>query len=308
MQGPCRIWPGGECGALVVRVCPADEGWKMSQIRAVWNALYELFADSGFSMAGAIAFSFVLSLFPFSIFLGAVAGYFGGAQLARSAVAQLFLVLPEPVAKAIEPEVMSVMGQSRFGLLTVGALIALFFATSAIESLRAALNLAYRVREYKSYPACLLQSMFLVLLSAVGMLAMAWGIIVGPQLAVKFRPTWLLWMADETWMNFAFRYVIVAATVSAQLLAYHLFLAAGSRRLPDVLPGVVLSVFGWIVLANIFSRWTQINDYSRFYAGLTQLMSALIFFQMAAIIVILGAEVNRALSEVRTRGRQQEAA
>ncbi len=273
----------------------------MSQLRAIWTALYELFADSGFSMAGAIAFSFVLSLFPFSIFLGAFAGYFGGAALARQAVEQLFQVLPGPVAKAIEPEVMSVMGQSRFGLLTVGALIALFFATSAIESLRAALNLAYRVREHKSYPACIAQSMFLVLLSALGMLAMAWGIIVGPQLAVKFRPTWLLWMTNESWLNFATRYVIVAATVSAQLLAYHLFLAAGNRRLPDVLPGVMLSVVLWILLANIFSRWTQINDYSRFYAGLTQLMSALIFFQMAAIIVILGAEVNRALAEVRSR-------
>ncbi len=38
------------------------------------------------------------------------------------------------------------MDRSRAGLLTVGALVALFFATSAIESLRAALNVAYRVK------------------------------------------------------------------------------------------------------------------------------------------------------------------
>jgi membrane protein len=273
----------------------------IGQARAIWNAVYELFADSGFSMAGAIAFSFVLSLFPFCIFLGAFAGYFGGEALAKAAIEELFHVLPGPVASAIEPEVMAVMGQSRFGLLTVGALIALFFATSAIESLRAALNVAYRVREVKTYPECLLQSMFLVLLSALGMMAMAWGIIVGPQLAVKFRPSWLLWMADESWLTFVVRYLIVSVTIGAQLLAYHLFLAAGHRRWQDVVPGVVVSVVLWILLANLFTRWIQINDYSRFYAGLTQLMSALVFFQMAAIIVILGAEVNRALAEVRAR-------
>jgi membrane protein len=273
----------------------------MTEARAIWNAVYELFADSGFSMAGAVAYSFVLALFPFCIFLGAFAGYFGGAGLARAAVEQLFHVLPESVASAIEPEVMAVMGQSRFGLLTVGALIALFFATSAIESLRAALNVAYRVREMKSYPACILQSMVLVLLSALGLLAMTWGIIVGPQLAAKFRPSWLLWMADESWMTFMIRYVIVAATVGIQLLAYHMFLAAGQRSMQDVLPGVALSLVLWILLANVFTRWLQVNDYSRFYAGLTQLMSALVFFQMAAIIVILGAEVNRALAEVRQR-------
>ena len=273
----------------------------MTQVREVWTALYDLFADSGFSMAGAVAFSFVLSLFPFCIFLGAFAGYFGGAGLARAAVEQLFQVLPGPVASAIEPEVMAVMGQSRFGLLTIGALIALFFATSAIESLRAALNTAYRVKETKSYPACLVQSSFLVLLSALGLLAMAWGIVVGPQLADRFHPRWLAWMTDRGWTTFIIRYVIVACAVGAQLLAYHLFLAAGRRRISDVMPGVALSIVLWIVEANVFSSWLKVNDYSRFYAGLTQVMSALIFFQLAAMIVILGAEVNRARAEVRAR-------
>ncbi len=122
-----------------------------SQSRSILRAFYELFADSGFSMAGAVAFSFVLSLFPFCIFLGTLAGYFGGEALAKQAVEQLFELAPAPVAEAIAPEVMAVMGQSRFGLLTFGAVIALFFATSAIESLRAALNVAYRVKERRSY-------------------------------------------------------------------------------------------------------------------------------------------------------------
>ena len=82
-------------------------------------------------------------------------------------------------------------------------------------------------------------------------------------------------------------------TIGAQLLAYHLFLAAGNRRLQDVWPGVVLSIVLWIFEANLFTSWLKVNDYSRFYAGLTQVMSALVFFQLAAIIIILGAEVNR---------------
>lgn len=223
----------------------------LRQVRLVWNALYALFADSGFSMAGAVAYSFVLSLFPFCIFLGAFAGYFGGTSLAQRSVQELFRVLPASVAQAIEPEVMRVMGQSRFGLLTVGALIALFFATSAIESLRAALNTAYRVKETKSYPACLLQSGFLVLLSAVGMMAMSWGILVGPQLAERFRPIWIL--VGDGWINFITRYVIVSTAIGAQLFAYHLFLAAGHRRWQDVWPGVGLSIVLWILEANLFT-------------------------------------------------------
>lgn len=271
------------------------------QLKSIIQAFYALFADSGFAMAGAVAYSFVLSLFPFCIFLGALAGYFGGEPLAKQAVAQLFELAPAPVVQAIAPEVMAVMAQSRFGLLTVGALIALFFATSAIESLRAALNVAYRVKERRSYPWCVMESMLFVVVSATGMLVLTWGVVVGPQMAARFKPNWLLWLADTGLLAFIARYCIVIAAIGLQLMAYHLWLAAGQRRIADVLPGVVLSVVLWLVAAQLFASWLTISDYSRFYAGLTRIMSALVFFQVSAIIVILGAELNRAIVEVKRK-------
>jgi membrane protein len=271
------------------------------QFKAVASAFYETFADSGFSMAGAVAFSFVLSLFPFCIFLGAIAGYFGGEALARAAVEQLFQLAPAPVVEAIAPEVMRVMGQSRFGLLTVGAFIALFFATGAIESLRAALNIAYRVKEKRSYLRCVVQSIVFVALSALGMLALTWGVVVGPALAASLKPVWLPWHVDRSWGAFASRYAIVVGIVGLQLLAYHIWLAAGRRTLLDVLPGILFSMLLWIAAARLFGWWLTISDYSRFYAGLTQIMSALVFFQLSAVIVILGAEFNRGIMEMRRR-------
>jgi membrane protein len=214
--------------------------------------------------------------------------------------------VPAPVAEAIAPEVMAVMGRSRAGLLTVGALVALFFATSAIESLRAALNVAYRVKESRSYFWCLSESAVFVVLTAVGMLVLTWGVVVGPQMAARFKPDWLLWLADTGWIALLTRYAIVIAAIGIQLIAYHLWLAAGQRRLGDVWPGVLLSIGLWVVAAQLFASWLSITDYSRFYAGLTQIMSALVFFQVSAIIVILGAELNRGLVEVKRRRAAQD--
>jgi membrane protein len=283
------------------------------QIQTIARAVHELYADSGFSLAGAVAYSFVLSLFPFCIFLGALAGHFGGEALARAAVEQLFEMAPAPVVDAIAPEVMAVMGQSRLGLLTVGALIALFFATSAIESLRAALNIAYRVKEHRPYPVCVLESSLFVVLSAFGLLALSWGVVVGPQLAARFKPSWMLWLADTGWAAVIARYGIVITAIGVQLAAYHLWLAAGRRRLAEVWPGVLLSIVLWLLAAQLFASWLSISNYSRFYAGLTSIMSALVFFQLSSIIVILGAELNRGLVEVKRRmagntGKDSEAA
>jgi membrane protein len=271
------------------------------QIRYVAGALYSVYADSGFAMAGAVAYSFVLSLFPFCIFLGAVAGLFGGEALAKQGIERLFEIAPEPVVRALAPEVMAVMGRSRYDLLTFGALVALFFATSAIESLRAALNNAYRKKETRSYFVCLAESALFVVLSAIGMLVLTWGVVVGPEMAARIKPQWLLWLADEGWVSLIVRFGIVVGAIGLQLVAYHLWLVAGERKFRDVWPGVLLSLVLWVLAARLFGSWLNFTDYSRFYAGLTQIMSALVFFQVSAIIIILGAELNRGLMEMKER-------
>ena len=93
------------------------------------------------------------------------------------------------------------------------------------------------------------------------------------------------------------------------LFALHLWLAAGKRTLASVWPGVLLSTVLWLASAAIYSRYLDLSDYTRFYAGLSQLMIAMIYFQWTAIIIILGAELNRGLSELKKmrNGHEQAA-
>jgi membrane protein len=102
-----------------------------------------------------------------------------------------------------------------------------------------------------------------------------------------------------TWLGALFRTAAAACVIGGQLLAFHLWLAAGKRRIKDVWPGVLLSTVLWITLAGLYSYYLNLSDYARFYAGLSQLMVAMIFFQMTAVIVILGAELNRGIFEFK---------
>ena len=282
----------------------------MSQEKSeILAAIYRLYEHSGFSLAGAVAFSFVISLFPFCIFLAGLAGLIGTPELAQQAVTHLFDVLPTDVASVLAPQVVSIMSNTRIDLLTFGGGIALFFATSAIETLRAALNGAYREYETLMYPLVLLRSMMFVLISALSMLVLTWAVIVGPGIAAKFEPSWLKSVLDSTWLAFWFRYLIAGVVIAIQLVALHMWLAAGRRSLSDVLPGVALSTFLWVAVAVLYSYYLEFSDYLRFYAGLSQMMVALIFFQVTAVIIILGAELNRGLIELkkfRNSSRRQQ--
>jgi membrane protein len=81
------------------------------------------------------------------------------------------------------------------------------------------------------------------------------------------------------------------------------WLAAGKRSWRDVWPGVAFSMLLWMALASLWSSYLETSSYSRFYAGLSQLLVALLFFHFTAIAVILGAELNRGLLELRSPER-----
>ncbi len=287
----------------------------MQRIRSVFEALYRVYEHSGFALSGAVAFAFILSLFPFCIFLGALSGIFGGRELAQQAITQLFTILPAPVAQGLSTEVEAVMGNSRIDLLTLSGFLALFFATSAIETLRTALNGAYRVLETRPYALCLLISMLFVFVSALSTLFLTWAVLVGPAIAERLQPEWAKQVMDTTWVGQSLRffestwlgpyarYALAGLVIAVQLFAFHIWLAAGRRRFQDVWLGILLSIVLWLVLAGLWSNYMALTNYSMFYAGLSQLMVAMIFFQFTAITILLGAELNRGVIEVKKMRR-----
>lgn len=203
---------------------------RMKRFRTFMEALYRLYEHSGFALASAVAFSFIVSVFPFCIFLGSLSGVFGGRELADAAILQLFTILPEPVAKGLAPEVQAIMGTRRIDLLTASGFLALFFATSALETMRAALNNAYRVHETRAYPLCLLISMSFVFVSAVSTLVLTWAVVVGPALAEGLQPAWTkkimevewigsaLHFLEQIWVGPLTRYTLAGVIIALQLL------------------------------------------------------------------------------------------
>ena len=62
---------------------------------------------------------------------------------------------------------------------------------------------------------------------------------------------------------------------------------------------MALSTLLWLAAGALYSHYLAFSDYTRFYAGLSQIMVALIFFQVTAVIILLGAELNRGIMEIK---------
>src|SRR5947209_3193827 len=138
----------------------------------VQDAFWRFLADDGWAIASHIALSALMAMFPFFILLTSLAGLFGSDDLADE-VAQLLLVTwPEEVSVPIAREIHDVLTNTHSGALTLGAVLAVYFASSGVESLRIGLNRAYREVETRHWILLRFESVGYVLVAALGLLAL----------------------------------------------------------------------------------------------------------------------------------------
>ena len=266
--------------------------------RVALDAFYRFNADDGWAIASHIALSALMSLFPFLIIVTTLAGFFGTKDLADEVARILLEAWPTQVATPISREIHSVLTTARGGLLTVGVALALYFASSGIESLRIGMNRAYGLSEPRSWWLLRLESIAYVLVAAVALLVLAFLIVLAPLIfatAVRFAP-WL----DPLWpmLNFI-RFAVTAVVLIAALFIAHKWLPSGRRRLSAIAPGLIATMLLWLVASEVFGRYLAdfAYTYVSYYAGLASAMIALVFLYLIASIFIYGAELNTAIAE-----------
>src|SRR5260370_24227198 len=128
-----------------------------------------------------------MALFPFLIVLTSLAGFFGSKELADQAAGLMLEVWPKQVADSLSGEIHDVLTTTRGDALTIAAVLAVYFASNGVESLRVALNRAYSVIESRSWYWLRLESIGYTLVAAITSLAMAFLIVLGPLLLEAAR-------------------------------------------------------------------------------------------------------------------------
>jgi membrane protein len=265
------------------------------------DAFYTFLADDGWAIASHIALSTLMALFPFLIVLTSLSGFFGSKELADEAVGLLLQVWPKQVADALSGEIHDVLTTTRGDILTIGAVLAVYFASNGVEALRVALNRAYSVLEVRRWYWLRLESIGYTLIAAITSLAMAFLIVLGPLIieAVR-RHIPLVVESNEQFLNVS-RYGITVAALIVALLILHAWLPAGRRGFLQILPGIIFTMVASLISGIVFGQYLArfANNYVTMYAGLASVIIALVFLYFIAAIFVYGGELNAAIIKSR---------
>jgi membrane protein len=270
------------------------------------DAYYKFLSDDGWAIASHIALSALMALFPFLIVITALAGFFGSKELADQAATLMFDAWPHRVADTLSGEIHDVLTNARGDILTVGAVLAVYFASNGVEALRVGLNRSYGIIETRRWYWLRLESIGYTLLAAVSLLSLAFLIVLAPLIIAAVKDHFPVIVQDnETLLTIA-RYTVAAVSMIVALFVAHKWLPGGRRRLLDILPGILLTILGSLVSGYVFGKYLErfTVNYVTTYAGLASVIIALVFLYFIASIFVYGGEFNAAI--LRTRIQRDE--
>lgn len=252
-------------------------------------------------LAGHIAYTGLLSIFPFLIFLASLAGFLGNFIDGLASVDATFELLPADVARTLQPVINEVLRSQDGGLLTLGLLGALWVASNGFDALRIALNTAYDLDEPRPWWQMKLGSIGAVVIGGIVFILLSILIILGPLI-------WkgILWISplsqDDRWAYSLLRYSISSFLLFTAVMALHRWLPGRRMSLRSLFPGALATTILWLVFASLFSLYVaNLGNFSATYGSLGGVIVTLLFFYVSAVLFIFGAELNAAL--LRQKGR-----
>jgi membrane protein len=252
--------------------------------------------NDGSAMAGFIAFSGLLSLFPFLIFAATLTGILVGPDRSDTIIESLFDIAPEQLALTLAPVVQDVLSRQSGEVLTLSAVFAIWVASSAVEAFRIAFDRAYAVPDPRSFIHNRALAILLVFIGAVVAALLGVTILFMPLI-----------------QRFLEAHLQRAVPVTAQYVAYFIgvmvfvgFLVIMHRLLPGrvmkgwrLWPGVWITTVLWVAFASGFSLYLSYTPtYTVIYGTLAGVIITLMFFYLTGATIIYGAEVNAALNQM----------
>ncbi len=279
---------------------------KVGPWRFLCNIYAQMCRNNVFVWASALAYSWLLAIFPFLIFLLTLLPYIPEEQKQQvlDSIERFLLQLPSETAATLRVQIDDMVGrvlrETRGGLMSFGIIMTLWVASGGMAQTMTALDRCYDVEQgrrfYVQRPLAILLTIvvatlmiLVVALLPVGGLVLNWIWKNSQELIGYQLPASLRIVLDIARWSLALVLLMVVLNV-----VYH-FGCSVKRRVRFLTPGAVFCILAWVGLGVGFRLYVDqiaIKGYNKTYGTLGGVVILLVLFYLAAIVLLVGAEIN----------------
>lgn len=254
-------------------------------------------------LSAELAYYFLLSLFPFLIFLFTLLAYLPIPHEDILSVVRQYA--PKEALHLIEASIHRVMGYQNGKLLSFSIIGAIWSASNGMNAIVRAFNRAYDVEENRPFfiarGVSVLLTIGMIFVIIVALVLPVFGKMIGLFLfsAFGFSKTFL-----TVWN--ALRWVISSLILFVVFTALYYFAPNKKLRCANVVRGATFATVGWIITSLAFSYY--VNNfvyYTAMYGSLGGMIILMVWFYLSGMIIVLGGEMN-AIFDCEREGRRRE--
>ena len=262
----------------------------MKQVIKTGKELIEHINDADvMGLSSQLAYFFLLSVFPFLLFLVTLLGYFPIDD--RAFMEYIGTYLPDEVVSMVESNLTNIINSRSGGLLSIGILGTLWSASNGFNAITKSFNKAYRVEEDRSFLLNRIISLGLmiglVLMIAIALVLSVFGRVIGEQL---FQ---FLGLDDYLSAWNIIRWIATSLTFFIALLLLYKFAPNEKVRLRHAVWGAAFATVFWQLTSLGFSYYVNtLGNYSATYGSLGTVIILMIWFYLFGIIITTGGVIN----------------
>lgn len=271
-------------------------------LKAKWliTQLVKRYKSHSLSTTSAyMAYYWVLAFFPFIIFIISLLTY---TKLPTGIFMEYIAdAIPKTLMPVVEETISQFIMHRSTTLLSVGGLVTLWSAGTAVNALIQGIHIAYSSNYIRPFFWARLVAIGYTVLLAVVLILLMVGLVFGNRLG-NYVFT-LLGMNKGIFMpiwNLVRLIMPFIALVTVVYLFYRI-IPRKYLKSKNVWPGVVFTSIGWYLFSLVFSIYVDnYSKYNQLYGSIGSVFVLLIWLYGSCTLLLLGAEINAILQDTRT--------
>ena len=257
----------------------------------------ETLDDNLLGLSAQTAYYFFFSLFPFLLFLAPVLSLVGNKQETFNRFAgQLQQVVPNEGWSLIGSVIKDVVfAENAPGLMSIGALLAIWAGSNVFSALIDALNAAYDVQESRPWWKKKLMAVASVLVVGVAILFSTIMILGGDKLAAWIADRLTLGNTVQTALTYIQVPIAIALLIGVAWLSYY-FLPNIRQSKRQVFVGATFTTIAWALVTFAFRFYvTKFANYNATYGAIGGVIVLLTWMYFSMLVFLIGGEINSEL-------------
>jgi membrane protein len=257
----------------------------------------EIQKDSLTNKASSLAYNFMMAIFPSIIFLFTLIPYIPINNFQNQLMTIISLLLPENAYLAFESTLEDIVKNQNGKLLSLGFILALFFATNGIHTLMHAFNKSSLIVETRTWLKQRFIALNLTLLIAFSLILGVSVMIIG-EFTINFLINELNLKEGKFWIYLIMvsRWIIIILVYFITISLLYRYGPANSKKWKFFSAGSWLATILAVITSIGFTYYiNNFGAYNKLYGSIGTLLVMMIWLYLNSFILLLGFELNASL-------------